>query len=282
MSHPVPHTDVDALLERYEVFLIDAYGVLVATRGPFEGAAPFLERLNAAGKSWFVVTNDASRTPATLETRYGGFGLPVGADRILTSGAMLEGYFEEQGLRGKPTIVLGTGDSVTYVEQAGGVVVAPDDRSAEVIVAADDDGFPFLEQMSQVLSVMFHRFDAGLETRMLVPNPDLVFPMGDGDYGFTSGSMALLFEAALARRYPAQAPRFVPLGKPHPPMYKTAYARAGGGDKGRFVMLGDQLDTDIRGALDFGIDAVLVGTGVSRLADLEHASVRPTAVLARV
>lgn len=281
---PVPTTSVDALVARYDVFLVDAYGVLVSTRGPFPGAAAFLERLDAAGKTWFLVTNDASRTPDTLERRYQGFGLPIRADRVLTSGAMLAEHFAGAGLVGRPTIVLGTPDSHAYVERAGGVIVAPDDRAAEVVVAADDDGFPFLDHMSRVLGVLFHRFDAGLPTHLLLPNPDLVFPMGDGDFGFTSGSMALLFEAALARRYPGRAPRFTPLGKPHPPMYRAAHRRAGGGDKANMVMLGDQLETDIRGALDYGIDAVLVETGISRLHEHDdgQVAVRPTWVLPRI
>ena len=42
------------------------------------------------------------------------------------------------------------------------------------------------------------------------------------------------------------------------------------------VMIGDQLETDIRGANDFGIDSVLVGTGVnSTIADSIAEDVRP-------
>ena len=43
------------------------------------------------------------------------------------------------------------------------------------------------------------------------------------------------------------------------------------------VMIGDQLETDIRGAIDFGLDAVLVGTGITnmKLNDVDN-SLQPT------
>ena len=46
------------------------------------------------------------------------------------------------------------------------------------------------------------------------------------------------------------------------------------------VMIGDQLETDIKGANDFGLDSVLVGTGIAAL-DLSWApeSMRPTYTL---
>ena len=43
------------------------------------------------------------------------------------------------------------------------------------------------------------------------------------------------------------------------------------------VMIGDQLETDIRGAMDFGIDAALVGTGVTQAGGNDIAAyLRPT------
>jgi len=42
-------------------------------------------------------------------------------------------------------------------------------------------------------------------------------------------------------------------------------------------MIGDQLETDIRGALEFGLDAVLVGTGIATIMpDEVDRSLQPT------
>jgi len=64
----------------------------------------------------------------------------------------------------------------------------------------------------------------------------------------------------LRLRAPHDAPRFVPLGKPHAPIFEAALQRSPTKDKRRIVMLGDQFVTDVRGAHAFGIDSVFMET----------------------
>ena len=101
---------------------------------------------------------------------------------------------------------------------------------------------------------------AGESVRLVLPNPDLIYPEGDG-FGFASGSVALIFESALTLRYPDRPDlRFTRLGKPHSAIYREAFRRSGTMD---MVMIGDQIETDIKGANDFGIASALISTGVS-------------------
>ena len=80
---------VEDLLQRYDGFLVDAYGVLVDSSGPRPGAREFIASLNARGHDWLIVTNDASRLPETIATRLSGFGMDVPEHRILSSGQLL-------------------------------------------------------------------------------------------------------------------------------------------------------------------------------------------------
>jgi ribonucleotide monophosphatase NagD (HAD superfamily) len=89
-----------------------------------------------------------------------------------------------------------------------------------------------------------------------------------------------MIEAALEARYRDAAPRFVGLGKPHPAIFEAGLERLGDVPRERVVMVGDQLDTDIRGARGVGLDAVLVGTGVSRATAADGP--RPLATLAEL
>jgi HAD superfamily hydrolase (TIGR01459 family) len=274
-----PSVTVDELLARYDLFLLDAYGVLVSSAGPLPGAADFLGRLVGAGKEFLIVSNDASRLPTTTAARYRGFGLPVPVERILTSGMLLAEHYAQEGLAGARTIVLGTDDSCTYVREAGGVVVPPNDDSAEVLVVADDDGYSFLDTLNEVVTVLMRRLGRGERTHLVLPNPDVVFPSGEDAFGITAGGIAAVLEAVIRLRDASGSHRFVPLGKPHPPLFATAARRYPAIDRRRMVMLGDQLHTDIAGAVRFGIDAVLVETGVARFAQLGGSDVRPTYLL---
>lgn len=272
-------TTIAALLARYDVFFLDAYGVLVRSNGPLPGAARFLDRLRDAGKSFLIVSNDASRAPETTWRRYRGFGLAIDLDQIVTSGQLLVDHFAGAGLIGARTIVLGPPDSTDYVRQAGGVPVSHDDDSAEVVVVADDDGFDLLEALNQVVTVLLTRLDRGDRTHLVLPNPDLVFPRAHAAYGITSGAIAAIIESVLRLRDPSGRLRFEPLGKPHAPIFRAAVRRSPTQDLARIVMVGDQIVTDIRGAADFGLDSVFVESGIGRLADGAVHGVLPTWVL---
>lgn len=273
---PTP-TTVPELLDRYDVFFLDAYGVLVHTKGALPGAAELLGALRERGKRWVVLSNDASRLPSTTAKRYRGFGLDVGEEDVITSGSLLAGWLDDEGLAGSRCIVLGTDDSVRYVEQGGGEAVGFDDARAEVVVVADDDGYPFLDGIERVVTTVCRRLDGGEPVRLVLPNPDRIYPKDERTYGLASGSVALVIESALEVRYPGRAPKFVGLGKPHRPMYEAAMRHTGADDPSRVVMLGDQLPTDIKGAQDFGIDSVLLGTGLTHSgAEFDGAVATPT------
>ena len=83
-----------------------------------------------------------------------------------------------------------------------------------------------------------------------------------------------MFEAALKRRYgAARALTFAALGKPEPHLYREALSRSNARTP---VMIGDQLETDIRGAIAAGIASVLVSTGVSLDQGVGADGLRPT------
>lgn len=272
----IPTTYIDDLLARYDTLLLDAYGVLVTANGALPGAAELIQRLEDSGQPYFIVTNDASRLPAGIAERLTGLGLPVDGSRIITSGELLKPYFEAHGLVGCTTAVLGPEDSRAYVEAAGGHVVAPDEPF-EVLATCDDRGTPFLEGANQALSTAYAQLERGITPRLVDPNPDLIAPHGNGQFGFTAGALALLIEQGLALRYPQRCCdlTFDRLGKPETPLFEAAIRRAG---TTNVVMVGDQLATDIAGANAAGIDSVLIAGGVAS-GDQPGAGTRPTWIM---
>ena len=260
-----PVLGAHALIERYQTLLVDAYGVLVHSSGALPGAREFLAAIREAGRDFFVVTNDASNLPEAAAAGYRGRGLEVEAQQVVTSGSLLTPYFRARGLAGARCMVLGTDDSFEYVRRAGGEPSWPEEGGDfDLLVVCDQAGYPFLEMMDLTLSVLFRHFDRGRPIELLMPNPDLIYTSSETGFGYTSGAAALLFEAALGRRYPELSPKFVRLGKPFAPIFDEALRRV----EGRSVaMVGDQIETDIAGANAAGIDSVLIQTGITRLAE---------------
>lgn len=264
------------------MFLLDAYGVLVTSSGPLPGAVDLLDRLVRDGRTWLILSNDATRSIETTVDRYRSFGLPVSADRVLTSGALLAGHFEREGLKGARCIVIGTNDSRAYVRSAGGIVVDPDDDTASVCVScgvSDEGGVPFMDAMNKTISTVLRRLETGQPMRFVLPNPDVVYPTDDRSFALTAGGIAATLQAVIDLRNPDGRHRFEPLGKPYAPIFDAALARVPDVDRRRVIMVGDQLGTDVLGAATAGIDSVLLETGVARRADIDGAAVRPTWLL---
>jgi len=272
---PAP-TTISALLDAHDGVLLDAYGVLVDARGPLPGAAALITELNRRGTPYAIVTNDASRSVATYIARFESFGLAIPGERIATSGSLLPAYFRDRGLAGARTCVLGTADSYAFVVEGGGIPVdVKPGMEIDAVAICDDAGTPFVEGIELALSAIIRAVDAGRRPALVLPNPDLVYPKGHGELGYTAGAMALLVEAALARRFPGAGLVFDHLGKPEPHLFREGARRTGAL---RPVMIGDQLETDIAGALGAGMAAALVAAGVSRWA--AATSITPTYLLA--
>ena len=270
-------TTIRELTERYETLLFDSYGVLVNESTGLPGARDLIEWLEATGKSYFIVTNDASRSIPSRAEKFVQQGVPVPEHRIINSGCLIPGYLSEHGFTGRPAVVFGSPDAVRYVVD-GGVELTPFDRmsEAELFVLADIDGFDWQSSMNLLISALNYRVENGLPVHLLLPNPDLIYPSGEPAYSFAGAALAGMVESALDRLFGAREDlRFVRLGKPHAPIFEEAARRADGGS---MALIGDQIETDIAGANAFGIDSAVVTTGINRLHTVEELSALPDTV----
>jgi len=122
---------------------------------------------------------------------------------------------------------------------------------------------------------------AGGRPVLLLPHPDLLYPKGAGEIGFTAGAMALLLEAGLARRFPREGLAFDRLGKPEPHLFRAAASQLGVAPD-RLVMIGDQLETDIAGANAAGVASALLAGSISRWDSAAAGAVQPVWLLERL
>jgi HAD superfamily hydrolase (TIGR01450 family) len=254
---PIP---IAELLDRYDGVLLDVYGVLLDGAGPLPGARELIAELVRRGQPFAIVTNDASRSAETYAERFARLGLPIGAERIVTSGSLLPAHLRALG-PGLRTCVLGTADSLAYA-RAGGAIPVTLARGMEIdaLAVCDDEGFEFLAGTELALSAVVRAMESGRRPALILPNPDLVYPKSAGELGLTAGAIALVIEAVLARRFPGAQLVFDRLGKPSPHLFAAAARLL---DVPRLVMIGDQLETDIAGAHAAGIDAAWLA-GITR------------------
>ena len=272
-------TSLYDIVDRYEGLLFDAYGVLVDDTRLIPGAAAVWDNLKKRGIPCWILTNGSARTLDDTVANYAAKGLHVRREQVINSASLLAAYYLEKGLQGKKTAVLGTTGSKSYVQAAGGLLVEAIQDDFEVLIVANQTDYPLLETVEAVLSRILLRLERGLPVHLILTNPDLIYPKDNQRFGITAGSIALLLEQALRARLGTRAPCFERLGKPFARIFAEAVRRAG---TSRLLMIGDQLETDIRGARDFGLDSLLVGTGLIPAAMLAAPDLdpEPTYVLA--
>lgn len=270
-------TTIRELADRYETLLFDAYGVLVNEATGLPGARELINWLEATDKNYFIVTNDASRSVASRSEKFTLQGVPVRPERIVNSGSLIPTFFGENSLIGAPAVVFGGSDATDYVQEAGAKLLPLNRmRDAAVFVLADDSGYDWRESVNELITVLNQKILDKEPFHLLLPNPDLIYSSGERAYSFAVGALAEVIETALTRLF-GESPdyRFARLGKPYAPIFEEAMRRAGTPDRTSVVMIGDQFETDIAGAVSFGISSAVVTTGINRLNTLDSLSALP-------
>ena len=90
---------------------------------------------------------------------------------------------------------------------------------------------------------------------MLCVNPDLHVLSLLGEKHFCAGSVAQMYEGL--------GGSVIYIGKPFLDIFTLAHSHVNFTDKAGIVMVGDTLHTDIKGALDYGIETALVNKELS-------------------
>lgn len=247
---------LSSIVSHYDVFLVDAWGVLHDGKSLYPGAGELLDRLIKADKKVVILSN-AARRIADFKTEL----LKVGVSSQRYTEAITSGELCHQALVEPYDVGLEKiGNHYFYQgpERSRGILKGLDLEEVELLADAgfiintgaegnvpDASGFVKMLSEAQVLGLP-----------MLCANPDRVAIRG-GVMGISAG--------AIAYQYEQMGGKVVYFGKPHLPIYQRCFKLFPQIDRSAFVMLGDGLPTDIRGANQAGIDSVFLSSGIHQV-----------------
>ncbi|MBL4677242.1 MAG: HAD-IIA family hydrolase [Mucilaginibacter sp.] len=250
--------DFKSIIDRYDIVFFDAFGVLKTHSGLLPGIERTFEYLEAKGKEYYIVTNDASRSPAQLAESYQKKGLHfVSSDRIISSGQLTKEYLELK-VDGGYVAYLGTDESAHYIESAGLKTLPVRDvdhtniDKVNALVFMDDEGFDWFHDINKTVNLLRKR-----TIPAIVANTDYAYPVSKYDVSIAIGGIAQMIETIVGKK-------FIRFGKPDSQMFMFAYDLIRDYrpiSKKQIVMVGDTLQTDIIGGNKFGLDTVLVLSG---------------------
>ncbi|HET7875441.1 MAG TPA: HAD-IIA family hydrolase [Methylomirabilota bacterium] len=229
-------------LREMKGFVFDLDGCVWTGDVLVPGAAQVLALLRAQGRRLSFLTNNSRARAQTLQAKLNRLGVEAREQDVLTP---LEILGEVITARWGPSrvLVIGGPEMQQVLAEAGHTLV-PVERHAEATVVVVGNDFEFTYERLTAAARAVAR-----GAHFLTPNIDPRLPLEDGD--FLPGCGAVVEAVATAA-----GARPMVVGKPEPPLFELALQRMDCGVD-EAAMVGDSVDSDIRGARRVGMTAVL-------------------------
>ena len=243
-------TDLDQLTDRADVLLCDVWGVIHNGVNPFPLSVEALKAARQRGQTVILITNSPRPADGVIR-QFETIGVdPACWDDIVTSGDVTR-----QLVREAPRAIYFLGPERDKPLVAGLDIDLVEPEAAETVLCTGlfDDEAETAEEYRTLLSGFRAR-----DLPLICANPDREVERGD---------RLVPCAGALADIYTELGGETRIAGKPHAPIYNEVIARArglrgGDVDLDRMLAIGDGVATDIRGALDNGIEALFIARGI--------------------
>ncbi len=236
--------------------LLDLAGVVYDGNRTVSGAAEAVSRLRASSLPLRFVSNTTRSTKRAVLERLASLGLSVSSDELFTPAAAACNWLRDH--RRSPHLLV-------HPELNSDFRDIPAAERKAVVVGDAGDAFDY-----RSLNEAFRQLIGGAELLALAPNR--TFKDGDGQLSLDAGP----FVAAL--EYASQTKAIV-LGKPASDFFRSVLATIPC-PAAEAVMVGDDAETDVAGALGAGLGhALLVRTGKYREGDEGRFEPSPTATV---
>jgi HAD superfamily hydrolase (TIGR01458 family) len=220
--------------------LLDIDGVLHVSMQPIAGAAGTLRWLDQHGYHTCFVTNTTTASRATLAQRLAAIGLSLTEQQLITAPVATANYIR-QHYPGKRCWVLSKGDATA--DFAGIDLV---ESNAEIVVIGGAEELLTYEAMNAAFRMLM---DGAV---LLAMHTNLYWRTSDG-LRLDSGPYVYALELATGKQATV-------LGKPAHPFFEQALQSIGV-EAAEAIMVGDDLENDVRGAQQAGLRGILVCTG---------------------
>jgi len=225
--------------------ICDIGGVLYETNKPIDGAIESIEALQKSYKIRFA-TNTTRRAPCTIISRLTKMGFTIDEKQLFTALAAAKSLVEKEG--GKAYTLL-TQDASDYFGE-----LHSSNRANFVVVGDAAENFNYAR-----LNRAFRILQGG--AKLIAAAKNRYFKDSDGELSLDAGPFVSALEFASGKEATI-------VGKPSATFFQLALESMGL-EPHEVVMIGDDIESDIAGAQDLGMKAILVRTGKFNHTDLD-------------
>jgi NagD protein len=239
--------------------LIDMDGVVYGGETMIPGADVFIARLLKENIPFLFMTNNSQRTRLEAVRKLARLGIAVKESHIYTS-ALATGKFLSSQIPNGTAYVLGEGGLLSSLHENGISLVNTD---PDFVVLGEGRNFT-LEMVQRAVDMIL----AG--AKFVITNRDPSPKKKGWDNLGIAATSAMIEEATGIKAFV--------VGKPGPVMMRAARKELGL-ETAETTIIGDTMDTDIRGGVQMGYKTILVLSGITKKENLIRYAYKPDMVV---
>jgi len=244
MSENLDNKGLRSIAENYDIFYIDLWGVIHNGITLHKNAIETLEEIAKAEKQYVLLTN-APRPNKTVKSFLEKMGLNKKIiENVYSSGEAALSYLKKNLLNDKFYHIGPSRDFDLFVDFKKNKTL--DIKESSYLLCTG-----LFEEQGEDLNYYKKLFKGNINKKMICTNPDLIVDRGD-KRELCAGSVALIFEKMGAE--------VIYFGKPFPEVYNQSIDNK----EKRALSIGDNLNTDIKGANLLNYDSLLISNGVHK------------------
>ena len=244
MSKNLDNNGLRSIVGNYDIYYIDLWGVIHNGINLHKNAIEVLEKITRAKKKYVLLTN-APRPNKTVKSSLEKMGMNKEIrENVYSSGEAALGYLKKN-LLDKKFYHLGPPKDFDLFLNFEKNKIKNINESSYLLCTG------LFEDQSKDLNYYKKLLKEHVDKKMICTNPDLIVDRGN-KREFCAGSVALVFEKI--------GGEVVYFGKPFPEVYNQSID-----NKNKKVLcIGDNLNTDIKGANLLNFDSLVISNGVHK------------------
>ena len=244
MSKNLDNNGLRSIIKNYDIFYIDLWGVVHNGINLHKNAIEALEEITKARKQYVLLTN-APRPNKTVRSFLEKMGMNKKIrDKVYSSGEAALTYIKKNLLN----------DKFYHLGPARDFDLFLNFKKNKTMDVKESSYFlctGLFEEQGEDLMHYKEKFKENLNKKMICTNPDLIVDRGD-KRELCAGSVALVFEK--------MGGKVIYFGKPFPEVYNQSINNK----EKKILSIGDNLNTDIKGANLLNYDSLLITNGIHK------------------
>ncbi|MDB9773468.1 TIGR01459 family HAD-type hydrolase [Candidatus Pelagibacter sp.] len=244
MTKNLDNDGLRSITKNYDIFYIDLWGVVHNGITLHKNAIEALEEITKANKDYVLLTN-APRPNKTVNNFLEKMGMSKKIrEKVYSSGEAALNYLRKNSLEEKFYHIGPPRDFDLFLDFKKNKT--NDIKESSYLLCTG-----LFEEQGVDLNYYKELFKDHINKKMICTNPDLIVDRGE-KRELCAGSVALVFEK--------MGGEVIYFGKPFPEVYNQAINNEGK----RVLSIGDNLNTDIKGANLLNYNSLIISNGVHR------------------